>query len=163
MKALSPAIDAHHALTPELREQIVQNVRARLQDPPYRLLSPEHFRTLAILDTAGHPVVSLYLELTPERRVGRAWKSAFSALTHQVFQTMDEAERNSVTPTSRIFSARWTTNCLNLDGVLHFLRAVSVGSGVRSLCQFRCLIESRSVPGHISDLCCAAAAGATAC
>lgn len=96
MKALSLAIDAHHALTPELREQIVQNVRARLQDPPYGLLSPEHFRTLAMLDTAGHPVVSLYLELTPERRVGRAWKSAFSALTHQVFQTMDEAERNSV-------------------------------------------------------------------
>lgn len=95
MKALSLAIDAHHALTPELREQIVQTVRTRLQEPSYCLLSPEHFRNLATLDTAGPPVVSLYLQLTPERRVGDAWQSAFSALRHQI-QTMDEAARASV-------------------------------------------------------------------
>lgn len=96
MKALSLAIDAHHALTPELRERIIQNVRTRLQEPPYRLLSPEHLRTLATLETAGPPVVSLYLQLTPERRVGRAWQSAFSALTRRVSQTMDEAARTSI-------------------------------------------------------------------
>lgn len=96
MKALSLAIDAYHALTPEVRERIVQTVRTRLQEPPYRLLSPEHLRTLATLETAGPPVVSLYLQLTPERRVGRAWQSAFSALTHRVSQAMDEAARTSI-------------------------------------------------------------------
>lgn len=40
MKALSLAIDAHHALTPELRDRIVQNVRTRMQEHSYRLLSP---------------------------------------------------------------------------------------------------------------------------
>jgi peptide chain release factor subunit 1 len=96
MKALSLAIDAHHALTPDLRERIVQNVRRRFQEPSYRLLSPEHLRTLATLDTAGPPVVSLYLQLTPERRVGSAWQSAFSALSRRVSQTMEEAGRTSV-------------------------------------------------------------------
>ena len=47
MKALSLAIDAHHALTPELRERIVENVRTRMQEHPYRLLAPEHLRALA--------------------------------------------------------------------------------------------------------------------
>ncbi|MBJ7402548.1 MAG: hypothetical protein JHD07_04330 [Bradyrhizobium sp.] len=96
MKALSLAIDAHHALTPELRDRIVQNVRARMQEHSYRLLSPEHFRALAALDTAGAPVVSLYLQLTPERRVGRAWQSALSALSHRISQTSDQAARASV-------------------------------------------------------------------
>lgn len=96
MKALSLAIDAHHALTPELRDRIVQNVRTRMQEHSYRLLSPEHFRALAALDTAGPPVVSLYLQLTPERRVGGGWRSALSALSHRISQTADQAIRASV-------------------------------------------------------------------
>lgn len=96
MKALSLAIDAHHALTPELRDRIVQNVRTRMQEHSYRLLSPEHFRALAALDTAGPPIVSLYLQLTPERRVGRAWRSALSALSHRISQTADQATWASV-------------------------------------------------------------------
>jgi hypothetical protein len=96
MKALSLTIDAHHALTPELRDRIVQNVRTRMQEHSYRLLSPEHFRALAALDTAGPPIVSLYLQLTPERRVGRAWQSALSALSHRISQTADQATWASV-------------------------------------------------------------------
>ena len=96
MKALSLTIDAHHALTPELRDRIVQNVRTRMQEHSYRLLSPEHFRALAARDPAGPPIVSLYLQLTPERRVGRAWQSALSALSHRISQTADQAARASV-------------------------------------------------------------------
>lgn len=96
MKALSLTIDAHHALTPELRDRIVQNVRTRMQEHSYRLLSPKHFRALAALDTAGPPIVSLYLQLTPERRVGRAWQSGLSALSHRISQTTDQAARASV-------------------------------------------------------------------
>ena len=93
MKAHSLALDVHHPLTPQLRERIVQNVRTRINENSYRLLSPEHFRALAQLDTGGAPLVSLYLQLTPERRVGRAWHAAFTALTHALAQSMDRATR----------------------------------------------------------------------
>jgi hypothetical protein len=63
------AIDVHHALTPELRERIIDDIRTRIQEPSYRLLSPEQLRELARLDTGGPPFVSLYLQLTPERRI----------------------------------------------------------------------------------------------
>src|ERR1700745_243418 len=87
------AIDVHHALTPELRERIIDDIRTRIQEPSYRLLSPEQLRELARLDTGGPPLVSLYLQLTPERRVGRAWHSAFSALAHQISHLLDKKER----------------------------------------------------------------------
>jgi len=93
MKAPTLALDVHHSLTAELRERIVQNVRTRIQNHSYRLLSPEHFRRLVRLDTGGAPLVSLYLQLTPERRAGRAWHSAFSALIHTIPQTADRAIR----------------------------------------------------------------------
>ncbi|UWU83005.1 hypothetical protein N2605_25975 [Bradyrhizobium yuanmingense] len=62
-------------------------------DPRDRLLSPEHFRGLARLDTGRAPLISLYLQLPPERRVGRAWHSAFAALIHTIPQTADRALR----------------------------------------------------------------------
>src|SRR5579871_6099147 len=93
MKAPTLAIDAYHPLSPELRERIAENVRARTQNHSYSLLSPEHFRGLVRLDTGGAPLVSLYLQLTPERRVGRAWHSGFSALIHTIPQTTDRAVR----------------------------------------------------------------------
>ena len=67
-----------------------------MQEHPYRLLSPEHFRALAALDTAGPPIVSLYLQLTPERRVASGWRSALSALSHRISQTTDQSTRASV-------------------------------------------------------------------
>jgi peptide chain release factor subunit 1 len=96
MKAPAVAIDVHHALTPELRERIIDDIRTRIQEPSYRLLSPEQLRELARLDTGGPPLVSLYLQLTPERRVGRAWHSAFSALAHQISHLLDKKERAAV-------------------------------------------------------------------
>jgi len=96
MKAPAVAIDVHHALTPELRERIIDDIRTRIQEPSYRLLSPEQLRELARLDTGGPPLVSLYLQLTPERRVGRAWHSAFSALAHQISHVLDKKERAAI-------------------------------------------------------------------
>ncbi|MGL3107124.1 hypothetical protein [Bradyrhizobium sp. BR 1432] len=66
---------------------------ARRPKTAYRLLSPEHFRGLAGVDTGGPSLVSVYLQLTPERGVGRAWHSAFSALVHTIPQTTDRAVR----------------------------------------------------------------------
>lgn len=93
MKAPAVAVDVYHGLTPELRQHILENVRARLQGPSYRLLSPEHLRELARLDTGGPPLVSLYLQLTPERRVGRAWRPALSTLVHTVSKIPDQKTR----------------------------------------------------------------------
>ncbi|KRP85839.1 hypothetical protein AOQ72_04140 [Bradyrhizobium yuanmingense] len=50
-------------------------------------------QSLARLDTGGAPLVSLYLQLPPERRVGRAWHSVFCALIHTIPQTADRPLR----------------------------------------------------------------------
>jgi hypothetical protein len=95
MKAPVVTIDVHHALTPEIRERIIENVRTRIQEPSYWLLSPELLRELARLDTGGPPLVSLYLQLTPERGIGRAWQSAFSALSRTISQIPDQKTRTA--------------------------------------------------------------------
>lgn len=53
---------------------------AVVDDGTYRLLTPGHLRRLAEIELSKAPVLSLYLQLTPERRVGRAWHSFFSSL-----------------------------------------------------------------------------------
>ncbi|OSI23687.1 baeRF10 domain-containing protein [Bradyrhizobium canariense] len=96
MKAPAISVDVHHHLTPDLRQRIIDDVRARMQEPSYRLLSPEHLRELAQLDTGGPALTSLYLQLTPERRTGRAWQTALSALAHTALQLADNAMQKMV-------------------------------------------------------------------
>jgi peptide chain release factor subunit 1 len=52
------------------------------------------------------PTVSLYLELTPERRVGARMEVGFlGPHPHQVFRRLTRLSGTALTPTSRIFSA----------------------------------------------------------
>src|ERR1700758_2099431 len=78
MKAPAVAIDVHHALTPELRERIIDDIRTRIQEPSYRLLSPEQLRELARLDTGGPPLVSPYF--ATDARAARGARMAFGPL-----------------------------------------------------------------------------------
>ena len=73
----SVAVDVHHRYTPEIRDLIDEKLRtamAVIDDTTYRLLTPSHLRRLAEIASPNAPVLSLYLQLTPERRVGRAWR-----------------------------------------------------------------------------------------
>jgi hypothetical protein len=82
MAAPSISVSIHDRYSPEVRDRIVEKLRtsgAVADSGTYRLLTPAHLRLLAEI-TAPAPVLSFYLQLTPERRVGRAWRSTFSSM-----------------------------------------------------------------------------------
>lgn len=74
MNSLTVSLGVHSPLTPELRDRILETTRARMEEPAYRLLSPEHLRGLARLEARDDPIISVYLCLTPERRAAGGWQ-----------------------------------------------------------------------------------------
>lgn len=91
MTAPTLSISVHHDFTPGLRDRILDQLRQRMDDPSYRLLTPLHLRALAEIESPAAPILSLYLQLTPERRVGGAWRAAFASL-------VDSAEKRLADP-----------------------------------------------------------------
>lgn len=65
-------INWHDHYTPELRDRILAKVGTPANDTTYQLLTPERLRALAEIEAGNWPVVSLYLQLSPERRAGGA-------------------------------------------------------------------------------------------
>jgi hypothetical protein len=80
----------HYRYTPELRDQIAE----RLGTPPtatdYHILMPSTLRELADTVSERLPVLSLYLQLTPERRTGKGWRSALTAMSDDMLRSIDE-------------------------------------------------------------------------
>jgi peptide subunit release factor 1 (eRF1) len=77
----SVSVSVHDAYTPEMRDRILERLRASMEDTAYALLTPAHLRALAAIDSPGAPVLSLYLQLSPDRRASGAWQTAFSSLS----------------------------------------------------------------------------------
>ena len=75
MSIPSLSIDRYDRYTPEIRDKIVENLRARLPDTVYHVLTPARLRTLADTVSASAPVLSFYMELTPDRRIGGTWRT----------------------------------------------------------------------------------------
>jgi peptide chain release factor subunit 1 len=77
MSIPSFSVSVQDRYTPEVRDRILEKLQASasaVDDTAYRMLTPAHLRALAEIDSADAPVLSLYLQLTPERRAGRAWR-----------------------------------------------------------------------------------------
>jgi hypothetical protein len=74
----SASVSVHDAYTPEVRDRILERLRASMEDTTYAILTPAHLRALAAIDSPGAPVLSLYLQLSPDRRARGAWQTAFS-------------------------------------------------------------------------------------
>src|SRR5438270_175723 len=77
------SVSVHDRYTPEVRDRILEKLLAsasEVDDTAYRMLTPARLRALAEIDSADAPVLSLYLQLTPERRTGRAWRTFFAGL-----------------------------------------------------------------------------------
>ena len=81
MSTPSVSVSVHDAYTPEMRDRILERLRASMEDTTYAVLTPAHLRALAAIDSPGAPVLSLYLQLSPDRRAGGAWQTAFSSLS----------------------------------------------------------------------------------
>jgi peptide subunit release factor 1 (eRF1) len=83
MSVPSLLVNEHQRFTPEMRDKVLdklgQSARAT-DDPTYRMLTPHHLRQLAQFESHAEPVISLYLQLTPDRRLHGAWRIVFKDL-----------------------------------------------------------------------------------
>ncbi len=75
-----PTVHLTETISPELRDRILSRLEAERIEPAYRLLTPAALRQLGTIQSADEPIVSLYLELTPARRLKDAWHVAFKNL-----------------------------------------------------------------------------------
>ena len=77
MSVPSVSVGLHDVYTPEIRDRILERLRPAMEETAYGMLSPAHLRALAAIDSPGAPVLSLYLQLSPDRRASGAWQAAF--------------------------------------------------------------------------------------
>ena len=77
-------------LSPEERDQFLAQLRQRTATPGFHFLSTEHLQELNEIESDGAPILSLFMELTPETRVGDAWQITFKDLSKQALQKADQ-------------------------------------------------------------------------
>ena len=68
------------SLPPQDRDALLAELRRRTTTPGFHFLDTAHLQRLNEIESDGAPVVSLYMELSPERRTGDAWEIAFKDL-----------------------------------------------------------------------------------
>ena len=71
------------ALAPDTRDALLAELRHRTTTPGFHFLSADHLGRLNESQSDGAPVVSLYLGIGPEGRVGDAWATQLKDLRDQ--------------------------------------------------------------------------------
>ncbi len=74
------------ALSPEVRDTLIREMRERTTTPGYHYLDADHLTELAAIESEEAPVLSLFMKLSPEMRVGDGWQIAFKDLTRQALE-----------------------------------------------------------------------------
>jgi peptide subunit release factor 1 (eRF1) len=98
MSIPSLSVGLHDRYTPEIRDRIVAKLQAPIDGTAYHLLTPAQLRMLAVTESPAGPILSLYLQLGPERRARTVWHSAFSSLANKAVKAIhDRRERRAVT------------------------------------------------------------------
>lgn len=90
MDFASVSLTRHDRYTPELRDKIAQALRAPSAVAGYHVLTEPLLRELAGTVSGSAPILSLYIQLTPERRVGGAWRSYLSSLSEAVLRPVHD-------------------------------------------------------------------------
>ena len=91
------SLGGHDHYTPELRDRILEKLRAA--DPggaAYQMLTPARLRALAEIEASAAIVTSLYMQMTPDRRLGGAWRTFFSSLSNAELETDPSAHRSEI-------------------------------------------------------------------
>ena len=88
MSVPSVSIGLRDRYTPEIRDRIVEKLQAPSDDTAYHLLTPAHLRTLAATESPAGPVLSFYLQLSPERRSRATWHSVSSSLANETVKAI---------------------------------------------------------------------------
>lgn len=68
------------SLSPQDRDSLLAELRQRTRTPGFHFLDASHLQRLSEIESDSAPVVSLYMELSPERRTGEAWETGFKEL-----------------------------------------------------------------------------------
>jgi peptide subunit release factor 1 (eRF1) len=72
-----------NALTPDVRDALIAELEDRTTSPGFHYLDAAHLSELAAIESAEAPVLSFFMELTPEMRVNDSWNIAFKDLARQ--------------------------------------------------------------------------------
>ncbi|PAP78365.1 peptide chain release factor 1 [Rubrivirga marina] len=67
-------------LSPDDRDALLKELRRRTTSPGFHFLSADHLSRLNEARSADAPIVSLYLEMTPEARLGTTWSTVLKDL-----------------------------------------------------------------------------------
>ncbi len=70
-------------LAPDARDALLAELRRRTTTPGFHFLSADHLARLNDARSDGAPIVSLYLEMTPEARLGTTWSTTLKDLCEQ--------------------------------------------------------------------------------
>lgn len=68
------------SLSPQDRDALLAELKTRTTKPGFHFLDTTHLQRLNEIESDGAPIVSLFMELTPEMRIGDAWEIAFKDL-----------------------------------------------------------------------------------
>jgi hypothetical protein len=93
MSVPSLSVSVHDRYTPQLRDRIIEKLRAAPVEREYHLLTPVALRALAEIDSPQAPVLSLYLQLTPDRRIKNAWQTVFHSLSDAALKPIDDRRK----------------------------------------------------------------------
>ena len=88
------SLGGHDHYTPEIRDRILEKLRAA--DPggtAYQMLTPARLRALAEIEASAATVTSLYMQMTPDRRPGGAWRTFFSSLSDATLKPIQDRRR----------------------------------------------------------------------
>jgi hypothetical protein len=97
MRIPSVAVGLHDRYTPKIRDRIIEKLQAPTDQAAHHLLTLAHLRSLAATESPDRPVISFYLQLSPERRAGGAWQSVWSSLASETSKAIrDRRKRRMV-------------------------------------------------------------------
>lgn len=77
------------ALTPELRDTLIKELHDRTTTPGFHYLDADHISELAAITSSKAPILSLFMALTPEMRVGDGWQIAFKDLARSAVEKLN--------------------------------------------------------------------------
>jgi hypothetical protein len=74
----------------------VAKLHTPVDEATYQLVTPSRLRALAEIEAGNWPVVSLYLQLSPDRRVGGGWRTYLASLSDSVLKPIAEHRRREL-------------------------------------------------------------------
>ncbi|RME41991.1 MAG: peptide chain release factor 1 [Chloroflexi bacterium] len=79
-------------LTPTERDALLNHFEEMAHEAPFNLLTRRQLEDLAGIESTDAPIVSLYLDLSPEYRIKRAWATALKSLARETLRRIEDRE-----------------------------------------------------------------------